>query len=104
MTYVVPDGHDQNHRQGQSLVELFEAADLTEAVPVVESRKLGVAELGGDSAALGGNAVDGGGWDLDVLAVLDEELAHLVLLEASDDAVLRLALGCSKVSTYYSVI
>ena len=61
---------------------------------------MGIAELGGDGTALRGDTLDGGGWDLDGLAVLDEELAELVLLKSGDDAGFRLALGCTKLSMH----
>lgn len=86
-TYVVPDGHNQDHGNGESGVELIEAADLGEAVAVVKGLELGCAELGGDGAGVAGDAIDLGGGDLDLLAVLDKELGELVLLEARDDAV-----------------
>ncbi len=51
-TYVVPDGHDQDHGHLQGLVELREAADLAEAVTITECLKLVRAELRSDGAAL----------------------------------------------------
>jgi hypothetical protein len=85
MTYVGPDGHDQHHGQAQGLVELGEAADLVEAVAVVEDLELVGAKLGGDGAARR-DALEGRGRDLNLLVVLDEELSQLIILEASDDA------------------
>lgn len=52
-TYVVPDGHDQNHGKGQGLVELGEASDLLKAVEFVEDGVLVGAVLGGDVGGLG---------------------------------------------------
>lgn len=84
-TYVVPDGHDKNHGYVKSVVELVEAANLLEAVTVTENAKLGSAVLGGD-VAFGGETVDLGAGDLNLLAVLDEELSQLVLGELSNNA------------------
>lgn len=86
---VVPDGHDENHRHAQGRIELGEAADLCEAVAVAEHLELRGAELGRDVGVVGRDAVPLGAGDLDLLAVLDEELGELVFLEAGDDAVGR---------------
>jgi len=84
---VVPDGHDEHHGHGEGLVELVEAADVGEAVVVAEGLELVRAELGRDGGAVLGDAVEGRGRDLDLLATLDDELGDLVGLEAGDDAV-----------------
>lgn len=84
-TYVVPDGHDEDHGNPEGVVHLLEAADLLEAVAVVEHIEHGGAELGGDLAAVG-HALPRRRRDLDLAAVLDEVLGELVLLEAGDDA------------------
>lgn len=56
MTYIIPDGHDQDHGLLESRVELRETADLGKAVAVAESLELVRAELGCDRAA-GGDAL-----------------------------------------------
>lgn len=52
-TYVVPDGHDQDHGKAEGLVELGEAADLLEAVELVEDGVHIGAVLRGDVGGLG---------------------------------------------------
>ena len=84
---IVPDGHDQDHGHAQGRVELVEAAHLGEAVAVVEGLELRAAELGRDGGGVRRDTLDVGSGDLNLLAVLDEELGELVLLEAGDDAV-----------------
>lgn len=86
VTHVVPDRHDENHGLAKSLVHGRHTADLVEAVVVAEHAELRLAVLGGDGAR-GGHAIEGGAWDRDLLAVLDEELRVGVLLELSDDAI-----------------
>lgn len=83
-TYVVPDGHDEHHGHAQGGVELRKAADLGEAVAVVESLELVGAELGGDVTSVR-DALDGGGRGQNLLAVLDEELGESAGLELRDD-------------------
>lgn len=85
-THVAPDGQDEHHGDGQSVVEGGEAANLGEAVAVVEGDGAGLAELGVDGVGVGGDALDVGDGDLDGLAVLDEDLVHAIGLEAGDDA------------------
>lgn len=68
----------------KSRVKLIEASNLGEAVAVVESLKLSRAKLGRDVAARR-QSVPGRGGNLNFLAILDEVLRKLVLLEASDD-------------------
>jgi hypothetical protein len=51
-TYVVPDGHDQNHGEGKGLVERGEPTDLLEAVPLVKDGVHVGAVLGGDVGGL----------------------------------------------------
>ena len=86
ITYVVPDGHDEDHGDAEGLVELVPSAHLGEAVAVTEHSELVLAELGGDVAG-GGDARVGRGGDDELLAVLDEELGELVLGELADDAI-----------------
>lgn len=84
--YVIPNGHDQDHGHGPDGVELVPATDLGEAVTVAEGGNLSGAVLGGDATAVGGEAVEFGGGNLDLLAALDEELSDLVVGELGDDA------------------
>ena len=85
-TYVAPDGHDEDHRNGEGLIELAVSADLVESIAVIKGDGGGRAHLGGDLVGVGGDALDVGGGDLDGLAVLDEDLVHGAGLEAGDDA------------------
>lgn len=93
MTYVVPDGHDQDHGDVERLVELGEAADLLEAVAVAEEGVGVGAELRGNVAAIR-DSLEAGGGDLDLLAVLDEELGELIVGELSDDTVVERSENC----------
>ena len=86
IAYIIPDGHNQDHGDAESFVERAEAADLLEAIAVVKGNGGGAAELRGEGAGVAGDAVDSGRGDFDLLAVLDEELGELVVLEAGDDA------------------
>ena len=93
---VVPDGHDQDHGHAQRRVELAEAADLGEAVAVAEGLELRRAVVRRDVGAVRRDAVPGRCRDVDLLAVLDEELGEFVFFEAGDDAVcLLVTLGTS---------
>lgn len=84
-TYIVPDGHDKDHGDGQGLIEGSPASDLSEAVAVTKDLKLVVAEVGSDVAAVWETIVCGrGNYVLD--AVLDEELGELVGGELAHDA------------------
>ena len=76
-TYIIPDRHDEDHGDGECLVELAPAADLGEAVAVTKDLKLIVAELRRDVARVG-NSVVCGRRNLMLLAVLDEELGQLL--------------------------
>jgi hypothetical protein len=87
-TYIIPDGHDEHHGNGEGLVQLVEAANLRKAVAVIKGLEHGRAKLGGDGGAVLREAVPLGGRDLDLLSVLDEELGELVLLEPGHDAVM----------------
>jgi hypothetical protein len=87
VTYIIPDGHDEDHGNPESRVELREAADLGKAVPVTKRFELVSAELGGDVATVSRQALKGRRRNVNLLAVLDEELGEFVLLEAGDDAV-----------------
>lgn len=84
---VIPDGHDEHHGHAQRAVELGEAADLCEAVAVAERLELRAAELGRDVGVVGWDAVPFGTGNLNLLSVLDKELAEFVFFEAGDDAV-----------------
>lgn len=53
MTYIIPDGHHQDHRLLQSRVKLRKPTDFGKAVAVTEGLELVIAELGGDVAARG---------------------------------------------------
>lgn len=86
-THVAPDGQNQDHGQGERIVEHRVAANLGEAVKVVEGNGAGLAELGVDGVGVSGDALDVGHGHLDGGAVLDEDLVHAVGLEAGDDAV-----------------
>jgi hypothetical protein len=86
-TYVVPDRHDEHHRNLESSIELGKPANLREAVAITKGLELGGAELGGNSATLLRNALPRRSRDLDLLSVLDEELGEFVGLETADDAV-----------------
>ena len=89
VTYVVPDRHDEDHGNPKGVVEEGPSTDVVESVEVVKDLKDLVAELGGDGRGVG-KTLEGRGGDLNLLAVLDEELRHLVLLKASDDTIVRL--------------
>lgn len=85
-TYVVPDGHDEDHRVGgQGRVDGGESSNLTEAVSVTKDSDFVFAVLRGDRAAVG-EAIKGRGGDVDGLAVLDKELGKVVLGEPSDNS------------------
>lgn len=84
-TYIIPDGHDKNHGNGEGLVQLSEAANLLKAVTVTERLGHGTAQLGSESGAARGDAVPLRSRDLNLLAVLDKELGELVLLELGND-------------------
>jgi hypothetical protein len=86
-TYVIPDGHDKDHGNGEGLVQSIEATGLGEAVAVIEDAELSIAELRGDVGAVR-EAGPGRRGHLDLAAVLDEELREPVTLEAGDNAVL----------------
>lgn len=86
-THVAPDGHNQDHGQGERIVEHGIAANLAEAVEIVEGDGRRLAELGVDGVGVGGDALDVGGRHLDGGAILDEDLVHAVGLESSDNAV-----------------
>lgn len=85
-TYIVPDGHDQNHRNLQSGVELVKTANLLEPVTVAKSNGSRLAKLRSDRAGVARDAVPLGGGYLDLLVVLHEELGKLVLLELGHDS------------------
>ena len=84
-TYIVPDGHDQDHRNPQSGVELVKAANLREPVTVAKRSGGRLAKLGSNSAGAARDAVPLGGGYLDFLVVLDKELGKLVRLELGYD-------------------
>ena len=83
-TYVVPDGHDEDHGHAKGGFELRETTNLGEAVAVAEGLELGGAEFGRDVAG-GREALIGRGGNRDLLAVLHEELGELAGLELGDD-------------------
>jgi hypothetical protein len=85
-TYVIPDRHDEDHGLRNSLVDGREASDLTEAVTVTENGELVLAVIRGDGAR-GGQAIVLGTGDLDLLAVLDEELGESILLKLGNNTV-----------------
>ncbi len=87
ITYIVPNGHDEDHGNSEGRVELRKAADLGKAVPVTKRLELGSAELGGDVATVRRHTLPGRRRNVNLLAVLDEELREFVLLEAGHDAV-----------------
>lgn len=84
-TYVIPDRHDKDHGVGgQGRVDRGESSNLTEAVSVTKGSDFVLAVLRGDRAAVG-EAIEGRGWDVDGLAVLDKKLGKVVLGESSND-------------------
>lgn len=89
-TYIVPDRHDKDQGLRNGFVKGGEASDLTVAVAIIENGELVLAELGGNGAGAG-KAVELGAGNLDLLAVLDEELGELVLLELGHDTVLAIS-------------
>lgn len=74
-TYVIPEGHNQNHSCGCCLVHLGEATDLGEAGLVAEGSDGALTPLIGKLVTL--NTGPGRVGVLDLLAVLDEELDDL---------------------------
>jgi hypothetical protein len=73
---VIPDGHDQDHTLGQSLIHRGEASLVGEVVVVTESGLLGSAEVNGDRV-VGSHAGNVGLGVGDNLAILDVETADL---------------------------
>lgn len=80
-TYIIPERHDEDHGGLVGHVHLREAADLAEAVDVVEGLDGGVAPLLGELVAADVGRVG----VLDLLAVLDEELDDLAGGPLGDD-------------------
>ena len=83
---VVPNGHDEYHRNQECFVELVEAANLGKAVTVAEGLECGSAEFG-RKGHVGGcrDSVELRPGDIDLLAILDYILDDLVGLELGDD-------------------
>jgi hypothetical protein len=86
-TYIIPDGHDEHHGDGKSLVQLIEAANLSEAVAVTKDLGHSTAQLRSEGTAVLGKSFVLGSGDLNLGAILDEELGELVLLELAHDAI-----------------
>ena len=84
-TYVVPDGHDQNHGNADGVLHRGPSADLSVAVALVENAKLVGAEVVGDLGRIG-DTVKGWGRRVDADAVLDEVLVETVVVELGDNA------------------
>jgi hypothetical protein len=82
---VGPDGEDEDHGDAQGSVERGVATDVAVAVDILEQGRVGSAELGGDGGAELGQARELGSGGVDDLAILDEDLAGDVVLEAGDD-------------------
>lgn len=78
------DGQGQDQRLAEELVLVVEAAHLMEQVPLLKLVGLFAAVLGGDPVGVR-EARDGRRRGVDPDAVLDEELADLVLGELCDD-------------------
>lgn len=78
-TYIVPQRHDQNHGLAQRRRHGAEAADLIEAVAIVEGGELGLAKVGRQRMTrdASGRRVGHG----DLLAALDEVLRDVVVAE-----------------------
>src|SRR5688572_13458432 len=83
-TYIIPDGHDKHHGNGQSFIELGPASDLGESVAVAKDLELVFAEFGSDVAAVR-DAVVCGRWDDVLLSVLNKELSELIGGELAHD-------------------
>lgn len=80
-TYIVPDGHDENHGNSESGVKLRETANLFKAVAVAKDGGGSLAELGSDIAVVRGDTIPLGRGHFDLFAVLDEKHSKLVLAE-----------------------
>lgn len=86
VTYVGPDGHNQNQGSVQGVSESVPAANLGIAVAVAKDGELVGAEVRGDGAGVG-DALVGRGGDVDADTVLDKELGVGVRGELGNDAV-----------------